>query len=120
MTAYEYWEIAHNGWAAALTTVQFGFAVFTGYIVVAYTVGVKLRKLQVVIMNLTYSLWMVYIFTSGTQHMSGAAANFAKSQDMLESGVEAMPYATEIYGAVGAVLLVVSLWFMWDIRNSKS
>jgi hypothetical protein len=47
VTAYEYWEIAHNGWAAPFTATSMMIAVMSGYAVIAYTVGTKLSRVEI-------------------------------------------------------------------------
>ena len=119
MTAYEYMDLAYSGFAAAIAVASLAMAVLSGYLVVAYTVGSKLTRLQVSVLNVTYSLWYLYIASNGTMNLIRARAYIVESLELVQHGFTLAPYVVHARVAITLLLWVTSLWFMWSMRHPK-
>jgi hypothetical protein len=119
MTAYEYLEIGQSNISNAIALVSLAIAVLSGYVVVAYTVGAKLTRPQVVLLNMNYSIWGFYLITSGGTSLQNGLDRVYKAQGMLGESVVYIPLSIHIYYSLGALIFSTSLWFMWSVRHPK-
>jgi hypothetical protein len=120
VTAYEYWEIAHNGWAAAFTATSMMIAVMSGYAVIGYTVGTKLSRIEVIVLNSVYTVIIGYTVASGTLFMIGAVANFEQAMSILGNERPIIPFSGQAYIVIGLVCWVPTIWYLWSVRHPKT
>lgn len=119
MTAYEYLDVAQSNFSNALANVSLAIAVLSGYLVVAYTVGVKLTRTQVSVLNTNYVIWMLYILASGGTGLANGYARATVAKEMLGESPLLLSYPVHMYVLIGFLLLTTSLWFMWSVRQPK-
>ena len=60
MSPYEYLDLAQGSAANALSMVTFGFTILCGYLFVAYTIGEKLKRSQVIAITAIYAASYIY------------------------------------------------------------
>ena len=120
MTAYEYMDLAYSGFGLVHTTVSLVIAILSGYLVVAYTVGSKLTRLQVSALNIAYSVWASYLGASG-------ALDFIRARSLVTAAAELnahistpTAYMVHFYVSIGLLMWLASLWFMWIVRRAKA
>jgi hypothetical protein len=118
-TAYEYMDLAYSGFAVATGAISLFIAVLSGYLVVAYTVGSNLTRLQVSVLNVTYSIWLLFIGSNGTMNLVRARAHIVESLELVQHGVPPAVYVVHVYVAIVLLLWLTSMWFMWSIRHAK-
>ena len=120
MTPYELLELAQGSSANAIGLVSLAIAVLSGYVVVAYAVGAKLTRLQVVALNINYTIWWLYLAASGATGITNGLRKNQLAQELLGEPIASLPYSIHIYWSLSTMLLVTSLWFMWSIRHPKT
>lgn len=121
MTPYEYLDLAQSGQANSISLLGFGFTIVCGYLLVAYTVGLKLTTLQVVAITFIYTTTI--FFNLGAQLSNLTEANeFKKLADemLVEQTFRSYPNAVLIIMFIRCSIYFVSLWFMWDVRHPKT
>ena len=121
MTGAEWIEAAHQGISISITAFAVFLSLFSGYLVVAYSVGKDLSRFQVSVIN------VVYVLSS----LITLSANFGGIRDSLIARQQAailvpefpagpdtdpVTWATAIL-AVNFLVLVASLVFMSQIRR---
>lgn len=99
-----------------------GFAVFLtllfGYMTVAYIVGIRLTKFQVIIITLLYLMAQISLMLSlinGTHSVELLVSNYP---DFNYSPVMAYPWSVAT-AITDSVAILISLIFMVDIRRKK-
>ena len=120
MTAYEYMDLTNSSFGLANEAVSLSIAILSGYLVVAYTVGSNLSRLQVSALNIAYSIWTLYLLTSG-------AINFIRGRSLLTAAAELdaqfptpLAYMVHVFVFIGLLIWLASLWFMRSVRHPKS
>ena len=90
-----------------------------GYVVVAYLVGARLTRAQVVMLNLNYTIWSLFLLACGGNLIANGMTweNAAKTP---EAPVLFVPQAIYFHYCIGILLLITSLWFMWSVRHTKT
>lgn len=118
MSAYEYMDLAYSAWMASIAIVSLWIAVLSGYLVVAYTVGANLTRIQVSVLNIAYSIWALYLLFSGVIYLVRARSHLLAAAELVE--VEPpLRFMLHGYASMGILLWLASLWFMWSIRRTK-
>ena len=119
MTAYEWSEIAHAAYSNSIACVAIIITVFFAYLVAAYTVGHKLTRSQLILINslfLLVALWMTFCIAGFiTGGVNAPLQARAQNPDL-----QGIPLTTAIPAGVAVMeLLLISgcLKFMWDIRH---
>jgi hypothetical protein len=120
VTAYEYLDVAQSNFSNAIAMVSLSIAVLSGYVIVAYTVGAKLSRVQVAVFNTNYVIWSLYLMASGGTALANGYARVSVAQEMLGDSLISVSYPIHIYGLIGFLLVTTSLWFMWSIRHPKT
>jgi len=116
MSEYELLDAAGTFFELGLVTLMGYFSVFTAYLVVAYLVGLKLSRQQVIVINglfLIMQLLMIW----------GTAGFFWRARGCMDQVREAPLGAIAAYHVVLPLLsigVIVGLKFMWDIRHPKT
>ncbi len=125
MTELEAVEAANGNYANAMASYTIFFAVVTGYLAVAYLVGKKFTGFQV------FFVTTLFLFVAGP-----ALAVFAS---FLETGLHYTSIEMQMRDSTGPIQSIVAsrslmsftivvnfcfylvcMWFMWDIRHTKS
>lgn len=119
MTAYEYMDLAYSGFSVATAIVSLSIAVLSGYLVIAYTVGSNLTRLQISVLNVTYSIFYLYIASNGIMNLVRARAHIIESLELVQHGVTPAPYVVHTRVFITPLLWLTSLWFMWSMRHPK-
>ena len=110
-----------------LTLVQENLTTFitlmSGYLIVAYLIGEKLTLVQVCILNLFYLVIMTFsllgIFISqgvGIFRYEKLLLIYPDTISLPFWGVESQI----TLAAVLAIIVAVSIWFMWEVRHPKT
>jgi hypothetical protein len=120
MTPYEYLDVSQSNLSNAIAIVSLFIAVLSGYVVVAYVVGAKLTRTQVMVLNFNYTLWSLYLLASGGTTLSNALTRIRKATEILGETVVHVPYSIYFYYCIGLTLIFTSLWFMWSVRRPKT
>ena len=86
----------------------------------AYVVGAKLTRIQVVALNINYAIWGFYLAATGDAAMMNGFNRRELAQEMLVAPAATVPYSIQVYWSLGTMLMVTSLWFMWSMRHPKT
>jgi hypothetical protein len=119
MTPFEYFEVAHNNWTLTMTMLQFQVTAWFGYLVAALSVGPRLTRFQVSILNLVFIVFCGWFMMGGRISATSAFeyANIARAAlDMTELsstrfGVVILP--------LQIIAMSVCVSFMWSLRRPK-
>jgi len=119
MTPYEYFDLAQGSLSNVTALVSLWVAILSGYVVVAYLVGARLTRAQVVMLNLNYTIWSLFLLACGGNLIANGMTweNAAKTP---EAPVLFVPQAIYFHYCIGILLLITSLWFMWSVRHTKT
>ena len=121
LTAYEHIDLAASMYANSATMYAILLTIVSGYLVVAYIVGAKLTRGQVVIVN------ALYLITCLTTISALASFNHVAQQYAM-AGAEvrgldrslASYFPSYLIFAIDFLVVVGSLKFMWDVRRPKT
>ena len=113
-------DLAYSAFSAAATVVSLLIAVLSGYLVVAYTIGAKLTRLQVTGLNIAYSIWSIYLGLSGTINLIRARSYLVFAAELEQRLSAPVAYIVHGYVSIATLLWLTSLWFMWSVRHSKA
>ncbi len=119
MTAYEYMDLAYSGFSEVTTIVSLMIAVLSGYLVVAYTIGSNLTRVQVAVLNFAYSIWTIYLILSGLMQLIRARYHLTLAGELDQNLLSTSPYFVHGFVSIGLLLWLTSLWFMWSIRHPR-
>ncbi len=120
MTAYEFIDIGQSQLALNVAHVSLWLAVLSGYLVVAYTVGAKLTRAQVVVFNLIYVIWSVFLGVASGNTLHHALNNTSRGWEMLEEASPVLPLTMPFFYLIGIMLVIAALAFMWSVRHPKA
>ena len=105
---------------AAVQSTQ-GLGLLFAYIIVAYLVGSKLTRKQVLAISFLYV--PIYVSTiAATMAAQVRAGVYAQRlKELRPDDVIFLGYGNQIFPAVfGMLCLLASLWFMWSVRHPKN
>ncbi len=119
MTVYEHMDLVYSGFSMATVMVSLLVAVLSGYLVIAYVIGPNLTHLQVSVLNVTYSIWTLYLILSGTVMLVRARDHLISASELDQQIFAPVAYMTHGYVSIALFLWLTSLWFMWDVRHQK-
>ena len=120
MTEAEFVEAITSYMAVAYSQTTQVIGLLFAYVIVAYLVGSKLSRSQVLVLTVLYVPIFVSALsgTMGAQMRAGVYAQRlkeARPDDLILLG-----YGNQFIAAVFAMLcLLASLWFMWSVRRPK-
>ena len=123
MTGVEWYEMSYLAYANAVDNFAMILTMASGYLIVAYLVGAKLTRTQVLSVNLVFVPAMLFfMFLAWGFTADGVLARAQASEMVLELG--AMPAAMEQPFAILALLVclgifVICLKFMRDVRRDS-
>jgi len=123
MTDAEIWELALGSAANAMTAFSIYLTVTFAYLVASYLAGAKLSRLQTVLIS------GLYVFGAGSGLLTCVSHIYRAMilQDMLASKSETFAKAFAVGGGFWSIYMsillsagmVVSLYFMYDIRRNS-
>ena len=119
MTAYELIDIGQSQLALNVAHVSLWLAVLSGYLVIAYTVGAKLTRTQVVVFNLNYLIWSIFLGVASGNTLQQALTNTSRGWEMLDEASPVMPWTMAFFYLIGVMLIVSAVCFMWSVRHPK-
>lgn len=117
MTPYEYFALAQGNISNAIGLLSLSIAILSGYLVVTYMVGAKLTRVQVVVLNFVYTLWLLFQSVSSASLLADGVKRARTAAEMLGEPFPYFPYAAHMNIGISLLLLVTSLWFMWSVRH---
>jgi hypothetical protein len=120
MTAYEYMDLAYSGLSLSITISSIFIVVLSSYLVVAYTIGPKFTRLQVSALNVIYSIWLLFLASTGSMNLYRARAHIIESLELVQQDFPLPPYVVHVRLTVTLLLWLTSLWFMWSMRHPKA
>ena len=93
----------------------------SGYLIVAYLVGAKLTRAQVVVVNCLYVPAMLASAAGAFGAVSKAAQYASALKEIKPDDVIFLSQSNAFVSlAFSTTFLLASLWFMWDIRHRKT
>ena len=121
MTEYELLDLMFNAINGATAVIGIIVTIISGYLIVAWTVGEKLTRAQVTMLNLLF-------LCTAPMMIWGWLGRYLVAWDLQNILLELNPQITErvsmyvIIGSpfVSSMLIIGSLKFMWDIRHPKA
>ena len=128
MNGSEWFEAYTNASSNGLTALAILLTIVSGYMVIAYLVGEKLTRIQVLLVNMVYIASGLSVLTSNYGSVLDSATARAEAAQRIEElrsiatpVGEAVPeiYAI-IVAAVNSLFLIISLVFMWQVRHPKA
>ena len=123
MTLYEVGELINGGNANLMSSQATFLSIVTAYLVVAYTVGEKLTRFQVVFVNTVFVLSMLNgIF--GAQALMAILNEYLQEKQVILGNEDGLSdartlFTSTIFIGIRAILLVGSLMFMWSVRHPR-
>jgi hypothetical protein len=121
MTAYELTDLMFSATNGATAVNGLIFTIISGYLIVAWTIGEKLTRSQVTMVNL--------LFLSSAPMMEwGWLGRYLVALDLQNRLIELEPqtaervsmYVISGHPFVTSILIIASMKFMWDIRHPKT
>lgn len=97
----------------ALTAIGIYLTIVSGYLIVAYLVGSKLSRPQVIVISILFLLFSLYLALS--------AYNFIYATHRYSNSVNIPSYAASAWAMLAILVagIIASLWFMWDTRQRE-
>jgi len=124
MTEFEISSMTYVANEAANTALTLYLTVVSAYLIVAYTVGKRLTKSQLVFVNCLFVFFSI-AFTYSTTVSFFAMRFYTEIQaEIADTPGEKYLYIENLFVAILAIALVLgiigSLKFMWDVRHPKA
>ena len=121
MTAYELTDLMFSAINGAVAVNGLIFTLISGYLIVAWTIGEKLTRSQVTMVNLLF-------LSSAPMTEWGWLGRYLMALDLQNRLIELEPqtaervsmYVISGHPFVTSILIIGSMKFMWDIRHPKT
>ena len=119
MTPYEYADLAQSAFGNAASTFAVNLTILSAYLIAAYTVGDKLTRTQLAILNVLFVLSSAFtVFTIVGFASSGVRfAALAYPEVVRDSFFTAKPWSVYALGAFNAFAILAAVYFMSSTRN---
>jgi len=105
---------------AGMTAMTLYITVMSGYLFVAYMIGIKLTRLQCAIITGLF-LWFSVFVTLGTVGYFARATQLkGLFSDFTPSGITMDNWVTYSSSGLEIVGIFAALKFMWDVRHPKT
>ena len=120
LTQYEALDLARSVLNAIQNDIQLAFAVFTAYLVCAYSAGAKLTTFQVSVVNtgfLAFQGYALFGFFGDFDVVKGLWVHAGVIPVESRNEMSLFEMIVAVFG-VGAIL--ASLSFMWSVRHPKT
>jgi hypothetical protein len=123
MTEYEIIDLLQTRFSEMGQVSALYFTVVSAYLAAAYIVGSKLSRNQLFIISTLYVLWATGTITSIYGAMTACVAYQTALVDLgsiyPETGGRLVIY-TSIFMAMQSIGILVSLYFMWSVRQPQN
>ena len=120
MSEYQHWDLAMSLWGHSFSILSLMITIMSGYLVVAYMIGSKLKSTQVAIINFIYIGVSVIVLLTYLELSLGAitAQHFAYEMSPKRN---APPETFGAFFMLGFFVIahLASLWFMWTFRKDN-
>ncbi len=120
MTAYEWWDLGHTALGHVLTNTSIMFAIFSGYLVAAFTVGSKLTASQVWIANSAYTVVMLFQASACYSLARGSIMNYQEALRLAGVDRPSLPHYDIAFVLLILFLWIISLKVMLDLRRAEA
>ena len=121
MSEAELLEIANANFGNGVSIMALFLSLLSGYLIVAYIVGSKMTRSQVMIVNTLYIGLGAFLILSMIAFSTNANEQMEIAFEMTtQRSIEPNPYLAHIVTSFLAFCLAASLKFMWDIRHPKT
>jgi drug/metabolite transporter superfamily protein YnfA len=125
MTASDWVEMYGMAFSTGVANLAVLITLMSGYLVVAYLVGKRLTRTQILVTNALYLMSAFTIIAGGFQ--ASLDLQIARKEMALQiPQLDLFSYAEQsihvwpsIIAIVNSCLVVASLIFMWQVRNSR-
>jgi hypothetical protein len=125
MTASDWVEMYEMAWSANVANSGLLITLMSGYLVVAYLVGKRLTRAQILVTN-TLFLISASFFVAGAFQLNIDAQIARKAMALQIPELDLFSYAEvniylwpSIVAIVYSCLVFASLFFMWQVRHPK-
>jgi hypothetical protein len=121
VSEYQLYDLSQSLWDNALSMVAIIITVMSGYLIVAYAAGSKLKTNQIGIINFIYIGTTIFLLLG----CLGFCINAAEAEKLAfamstQRKVPPTGYFSYALACFIAIAHLASLWFMWNIRRDKS
>jgi len=121
MTEYELGDLMISALNGATAVIGLIFTIISGYLIVAWTVGEKLTRAQVTMINLLF-------LSIAPMSIWGWLGRYLVAWDLQNRLLELNPqtaarvsmYVITGFPIIISMLIIGSMKFMWDIRHPKT
>jgi len=125
MTEYELRDALTGVYAQASTDTTTVFSLITAYLVVAYLVGAKLPRNQLVIVNCLFGGWVLMAIWAIWSSLEQGARLTQISLDSgfaisTQSELNATTFFALAFPALLFVGVIASYYFMWSVRHPRN
>lgn len=125
MEAADWIEMAQMAGSNVIAAFGMLITLMSGYLVVAYLVGEKLTRAQVIIINLLYVIGALTVVAGHGQYMADVMlarlqAHVADPQIFVAVDSALLTVIPASVAVVNVSLIIASLYFMWSIRHPGS
>lgn len=121
MTEYELADSIASMITVLLTWTGMSFTFLTAYLITAYTVGKALTSSQTIMINVFFCIYQIMtsngVYTSGSRYLEFVQEIRRLNPDRQYSFNELSLY---IGVALPAIVTIIAMKFMWDIRKQKT
>jgi len=120
MSAYQHWDLAMSLWGLSFSILSLMITILSGYLVVAYMIGSKLKSTQVAIINFIYIGVSVFFLLSLLESNLGAIQAQQLAYEMsLKKNPPPETYAAFFVFGFFVIAHLATLWFMWTFRKDN-
>ena len=125
MNASDWIEMAQMAGSNVIAAFGMLITLMSGYLVVAYLVGEKLTRAQVMIINLLYVIGALTVVAGHSQYMADVMlarlqAHVSDPQVFVAVDSAQLTLIPATLALVNISLITASLYFMWSIRHPRS
>jgi len=120
LTEYEIADLAATWQSTTTPTSALVITILSGYLIVAWLVGNKLTRAQVVLVN-TLFVFFQFSMIAGWAMRWALSYKYSMELYSIDPGFYEAPASIPliIFGAAMAVSVIACLKFMWDVRHPK-
>ena len=124
MSEYELVDVMYTIFASMNESATLYFTLVSAYLGLSFFIGERLTKVQLIIVNTLYIIWVIGVINSGYGGLSNAVTVMGLLNEMGSPFQGQGQRITQ--GAVYGFMLVqfggmlASLYFMWSVRKAKS
>lgn len=121
LTEYEIADLAINAQASATPTTALLITIMSGYLIVAWLVGARLTRPQVILINLLFMFFQTSL-VAGWIFRWELAYKFFTELSLLDPNFYATrsPVLLILFSVVLVASVPACLKFMWDVRHPKT